>query len=263
MLEFLLSSANTPFMIALAIMLGIALLEGISSLFGFALSGIIDSFVPEIDTDFNVDVGVNVDVGMGTNVQVDVTDIQGNLNIGGEADSNLANLDINHIGHPTALSKLLGWFRIGKVPVLILFILFLFSFGMAGIIIQSTLFNVLGLTLPAWLISFPAVIISFYLLHYIGGLFEKFMPQDETDAVFSDSFIGRVAIITLGVSKKGEPAQAKLKDEHGKTHYVMVEPDNSDETFSSGSQVLLISKDESKFMVIKAEDSIKNSENLN
>ena len=37
-------------------------------------------------------------------------------------------------------------------------------------------------------------------------------------------------------------AQARVKDAHGRTHYLMVEPDVDDEVFEEGAQVLLVRK---------------------
>ncbi|MEL6964311.1 MAG: OB-fold-containig protein, partial [Pseudomonadota bacterium] len=65
------------------------------------------------------------------------------------------------------------------------------------------------------------------------------------------SFVGRVATITLGSARLGQPAQAKLQDQHGQTHYVMVEPDRQDITFEQGSRVLLVARARGVFRAIK------------
>ena len=51
MFEFITADANMPFAIALTVMLGIALLEGVAMLLGAGLSGFIDSMMPEFDVD--------------------------------------------------------------------------------------------------------------------------------------------------------------------------------------------------------------------
>lgn len=77
------------------------------------------------------------------------------------------------------------------------------------------------------------------------------MPKDETEAVSTDSFVGRIALITLGKAEKGNPAQARLKDRFGKSHYIMVEPETEDVVFEQGEQVLLITKSSAVFLAIK------------
>ena len=66
------------------------------------------------------------------------------------------------------------------------------------------------------------------------------MLRDETESVSEKTFIGRIAVVTLGKARVGSPAQAKLRDQHGQTHYVMVEPDQPGEEFPAGTDVLLV-----------------------
>ncbi len=76
------------------------------------------------------------------------------------------------------------------------------------------------------------------------------MPSDETEAVSTEEFIGVVAVITVGMAAENSPAQARLKDRFGQTHYVMVEPENADETYSAGERVLIVRKAGAAFRVI-------------
>ncbi|MEZ5581571.1 MAG: DUF1449 family protein [Candidatus Competibacteraceae bacterium] len=46
-----------------------------------------------------------------------------------------------------------------------------------------------------------------------------------------NQFIGRVAVITLGTAGYDSPAQAKLRDQHGQTHYIMTAPDQPKNAF--------------------------------
>ncbi|NKF48961.1 YqiJ family protein [Shewanella sp. WXL01] len=57
MLEFLLLNANTPFAIALSIVLMLALLEGVGMVIGFSISNLLDHLSP-IDLDVDVDLEV-------------------------------------------------------------------------------------------------------------------------------------------------------------------------------------------------------------
>ena len=85
----------------------------------------------------------------------------------------------------------------------------------------------------------------------MGGWVEKVMPKDETSAVSHNSFIGRVATVVIGTAKQGEPAQAKLLDQFGRTHYVMVEPDIQGEELTAPTAVLLVSLEGSVFRGIR------------
>jgi len=82
------------------------------------------------------------------------------------------------------------------------------------------------------------------------------MPKDETEAVAEKSFIGRVAVITLGKSSKDNPAQAKLTDKFGTTHYMMVEPDIEGDEFQKGDQILIVKQTSSGYKVINNSMSV-------
>lgn len=216
MLEFITAPQNLAFSVALTLMLGIALLEGVTALFGAALSGLLDSILPDLEFD------------------MDLSDV--------EAQS------------PNALSRVLGWLRVGKVPVLILLVIFLTGFGLIGLGIQSITQNAIGFLLPGYIASIPAVILALPIVRVLGGVIGFIMPNDETEAVSQDSFIGRIASITLGSAKEGNPAEAKIKDQYGTTHYIMVEPDNVDDELDKTTPILIVKKEGHIFKVIRNEN---------
>jgi hypothetical protein len=76
------------------------------------------------------------------------------------------------------------------------------------------------------------------------------MPKDETYVVSEKSFPGLIATITLGTAQKDKPAQAKLRDRHGQTHYILVVPDNPEESFTNGEKTIIVSQKGSIYTVI-------------
>ena len=85
-------------------------------------------------------------------------------------------------------------------------------------------------------------------------MLQKIIPQDETTALYSESFVGSVATIVVGEARKNFPAQAKFKDIHNQTQYVMVVPLLDDEIHVTGEQVVLYELlENSTFKVIKKE----------
>ena len=117
---------------------------------------------------------------------------------------------------------------------------------------------IFGLMLPASVASILAFVISLPIVRVLGSGLNKIIPKDETSAVSKDTFIGRVATITLGESRNGNSAEGKVKDSFGKYHYIMIEPDIAGDIFSQGSEVLLVRQDGSKFYAIKNENHIMN-----
>ena len=210
-MEFFLAHQNIPFTVAISVMVFIAVLEGVGALLGLGISNLIESLLPDVDFDVS----------------------------GPDIESS------------TTLTHFLGWLRVGEVPFLILLIVFLTWFGILGLILQKTIFSLTGGMLPSYLASIPALLGALPCVRVFGGLVNKIMPRDETDAVSTNSFIGRIATLTLGSASNGSPAEAKLIDKHHQTHYIMVEPDNAGVTLNQGESVLIVRQAGTIFKVIR------------
>ncbi|MBN8429445.1 YqiJ family protein [Microbulbifer salipaludis] len=207
---FFLQDGNQLFTGALVLMLMIAVLEGVMMLIGVGISDMLDNLLPDMD------------------VELDAPETEA----GG------------------VLTKLLGWLRFGEVPALILLVAFLVSFGVTGLSIQMLSESMLGFLLPGWLIAIPVLALALPQVRFVGNVLRRFAVGDETEAVGRNTFIGRVAVITIGEARAGSPAEARFSDEFGTTHYVMVEPDTG-EIFSQGEQVLLVEERGAHFRVIR------------
>lgn len=145
----------------------------------------------------------------------------------------------------------LGWLHVGKVPLLVLLILFLGGFTVAGYVLQAAFQSVSGTLLPAWLAVIPAFLTGISTVTGVGGLLAKIIPQDESSAVSEQTLIGRAGIVIQGIARDGMAAQAKIRDAYGRAHYVMVEPDLIEETFAEGSDILLVRKLGARFKCIR------------
>ncbi|MCW7754398.1 YqiJ family protein [Desulfobotulus sp. H1] len=156
-------------------------------------------------------------------------------------DSLIPDLDAGTADFGGSTGRFLVWLRIGQVPVLVILILFLTSFGLTGLMLQAAVASLFGSFLPGWLAAIPVLVLSFFLTRFLGGLLHRIIPKDETLAVSRASLIGRVAVITLGTASRGNPAEAKTKDIYGRMHYFLVEPDRDEDVFSTGNEVLIVS----------------------
>lgn len=212
MLEFLTAQENLPFSVALALVSFLALLEGIGMLLGAGLSGLVDALLPESLTP--------------------------------ELDMDAPDMDSHGF-----LSGLLGWLYVGKAPFLVVLILLLMSFGIGGLLLQTLVRDVTGALLPAWIASGGALLMALPLTRASANLISRLIPRDETEAVSEDSFVGRIAVLTLGSARPGYAAQARLRDVHNQAHYVMVEPEG-DMELVAGSEVLLVKRAGSRFIAI-------------
>ncbi|WP_066803584.1 YqiJ family protein [Moraxella oblonga] len=149
-----------------------------------------------------------------------------------------------------AFIRFLSWLYFGKVPVLMLFVLFLAIFGLLGFIVQNIIFNIAGFYLPVfvaiilvWMLSLPILRLS------AKGLY-KILPKDETTAINQNELIGRIGTITIGIANQDKKAEVKVKDKYGQMHYVMAFCDN-DDILTQGDTVLLVAQKGNDFLAIK------------
>jgi membrane protein implicated in regulation of membrane protease activity len=170
------------------------------------------------------------------------------LGLGASAVHLDMNADVDGAG------DLLGWLGIGRVPLLMLLVVFLALFGLAGLAIQQ-----FAGPLPLW-IAVPGAIAAALPLTGLGarGL-ARIMPGDETTAVSLDDLVGRRGTITIGTARRGSPAQARVSDIHGQVHYVMVEPYDDDQSLGQGETVRLDRRDGNIFIAVGRTDRIESS----
>ena len=223
MIEHVVAPQTAPFAVALGVMLLIALMEGVGLLFGIAFSSIVDALLPDFDVP---DVDVDADIA--------APDTAGPVAPDGGA-----------------VTQLLGWLCFGRVPALVLLVAFLTAFGLSGLVLQGALKSVAGIYMPGILAVVPAFAFALPATRYLGLGLSKVVPKEETEAVSRAGFVGKVAVVTRGTAKRGLPAEAKLRDRFGQTHYLLVEPDVDDEEIEAGSEVLLVRQTDGTFRAIR------------
>ena len=211
------AAATAPFAVAIGLTLAIALIEMIGLLVGIQPSAAIDSAMPDFD----------------------VPDV----------DAPNADIDVGSV-ELSPLSHTLTWLSFGRVPALVILILMAASFGLIGFIEQEALRRSFGFTLDPWIASIPAAIGAVFATRHGGRLLGRIMPKEETDAVSTTAFVGRVATVFRGQASTGSPAEAKLSDIHGKTHYLLVEPEEASQVFAEGSEVVIIRQEGSIYRAI-------------
>ena len=202
-MDFIFASENLIFNIALTAMIAIALIEGVGNLIGVAVGSFIDSVIPEFDIETDIDTG---------------------------------------IVSATPFTNFLGWLHIGQVPFLILVIVFLASFGILGLITQRIILNATGGLWSGAMLSLPVFLASLPCVSVFGGLLGRLFPKEESEAVSEASFIGSSGVITLGSATKGKPTEARLTDEYGQDHYILVEPEDIQKTLSHQDEIVIVNR---------------------
>jgi Protein of unknown function (DUF1449) len=191
--SLLTADQNLPFGIGFALIVGIALVEGVGMLVSFSPSNLLDDLVPDINGD-------------------------------------------------SGLDRVLGWLHLGKVPALVILLLFLTGYTVFGYGLQMVSLGLLGHYLPASVAGLLAVPSGLATVRGLGALIAHIIPRDETSSVSEQTLLGRVGVIVAGAAKRGLAAQARVKDTYGRSHYLMVEPDLDDEILDEGTNVLIVRK---------------------
>lgn len=148
-------------------------------------------------------------------------------------------------------SKLLRWLYLGRVPLFVWMIVLLTCYSLLGLFIQYLSSVMIGKVFSAWIISPLCLILCLPVVRFVARRTYKLLPKHNPSAMFSEELIGCTATIVLGNTKPQEPAQAKVRDNNGYVHYILVEPEN-DEVFRQGQTVLLTHKTSEGFQAIAA-----------
>jgi len=159
------------------------------------------------------------------------------LSVAGALDDLFSfDVDIDATLPSGGLSGILGWLYLSRLPVLVWLILFLTSFGIAGLSLNYLV------VLPT-LLSFPiALVAATFSCRILGRQIASIIPTNESSAISSHSFAGKIATITVGKARKGYAAEAVLNDDFHQKHYLMVEPEQQGDEFVQGTKVILIEK---------------------
>lgn len=211
LLNVVLSDAALPFTTALVIFFAVGTIQTIGMMLGFDASSSVDDLF-DIDADADVDIDTDMDVG-------DVDFVNGAL----------------------------SWLGVGKVPLMVILMSFNLLFGTIGTVIQFFAHDILGTALPLMGAVPLAIVGALFLNSYVTRFFARILPKEETYVVSADGFVGKTAVITIGTARFNLPAEARLKDIYGTTHYVRVRPKDSTVEFPAGTEILLLEKDGNVF----------------
>jgi hypothetical protein len=149
---------------------------------------------------------------------------------------------------------LLSWLGVGRVPLLMLLVLFLGIFGSVGLLGEQAALDWTGNLLSGWIAVPAAAVLGVPLTSLAARVLARILPQDHTTAISLEDLVGRFARIVIGRATPGAPARARVEDRHGQPHYVMVEPDNPGQSFEEGEQVLLVRRQHDVFRAISRGD---------
>ena len=167
-------------------------------------------------------------------IGIGVFDFLNDLDLGIDHDHEI---DVDVDSGAFTIGSFFGYINPKKVPFSMLLMTTFFIFSFYGAMLQDYLgFIPLLFTVPI------SLILTLISLRYISIFLSFILPKIETQAVKTDSFIGKQATIIDKIAKKDYPARATLIDQFQTKHYIRVEPFNQNEQYLENDRVLVVQK---------------------
>lgn len=136
----------------------------------------------------------------------------------------------------TSVGELFDWLNLGRVPIAILGMLLLVTFGTVGILLSDTLPLV-----PNWAYALVAAPAAVGVTKVVGNGLVRLIPQDESYAVNRVDLVGRRGVVTLGPLDDGPPGNVRVRDGHGELHTIRARPADAGTTIEKGAEVVVVS----------------------
>lgn len=216
-LDFLAGPSTKPFAITEAILIGMTLLEVLALTMGTSISAKLDAIL-HLDHP--------------------------------EADAGVAH-DGLHVAEQAWLSTAWDWFNKGRVPLLILLMVMLGTFGAIGHVIQGVSHALVGF-LPTGLACFLSAVLTIPVTRRITRIVGRIVPRDETYVIHNEDLVGSVVTIRLGPVTDQEIGRAQLIDRHGNQHFPWVRGASANVRIEEGAPALIVSRKDNEYLVVPA-----------
>ncbi|MEL7124908.1 MAG: OB-fold-containig protein [Pseudomonadota bacterium] len=208
----LLDPAFLPFSMALGLLVGLMAMEVLALLVGGTVMGL--GGEAELDLDFDAGLESVDGLDLGDGVEFDV----------GEAP------DLDAAAGPG------DWLGLSKAPTMVWVAALLLGFGLTGLIVQS----VTGAILPAGLTAIAAGVVGVGFARRFASGFARLIPKSESTAMSERALGRRKGVVSQGTAARGNPAEVRVMDGHGNTHYLRAEPLRDEVAIPQGTEVLVM-----------------------
>lgn len=136
-------------------------------------------------------------------------------------------------------STLTNWLFVRDVPLMVSMTAALGGFALTGLAVQGLALSTTGQVLPTLAANALAGGGAFAGMRLLGLAFLH-LKVNHTTALQPSEFIGRTAVLLSPTASRGNPGEAKFTDQHGQTHYVMVQPRAAETVMTQGARVVLV-----------------------
>lgn len=153
----------------------------------------------------------------------------GHFDLGTELDAD--------IGDPGVLDWL-GFKR--GLPILVWLTSLLGCFTLVGFAVQQVATAAIGVPLHWGFASLIALGIGGGINGFASAGLARILPEYESSVIDTEDLVMRQATLLDGAARRGHPTRAKVIDQHGQAHYVMVEPHHDGDVIAPGETALLV-----------------------
>jgi hypothetical protein len=168
----------------------------------------------------------------------------------GMSISSLVHDGFSHHGSDGPLDAWMSWLNTGGVPLLILMMIWLAAFAIAGFAIQGVSQAVFA-PLPTLVASLAALVAAVPITRKLSRWTARIFPGDETAAISQSDLIGLTGTVALGPLDQGKPGQVRVKDRHGNIHVLRAKAAPG-HTIPQGATVLVVDGAKGLFETIPA-----------
>jgi hypothetical protein len=179
-----------------------------------------------------------------------ITQLLGVADIGGGDVDVDVDGDADLHGEPGLAAGIASLLGIGRLPLVAWLTLLLAVYGLGGLSLQQIINAFTGHMLPALPAGALMMIAALPVTGLLARPLARIWPQDETTAIDIELLLARRGHIEIGTSSRGNPARAVVRDAHGQTHLVMVEPHEDASRFRQGDEILLVRREGELFYAI-------------
>lgn len=130
-----------------------------------------------------------------------------------------------------------NWLIVRGLPLSVALVLFGGGFGISGFAIQSAFAEPLRTSIAVAL----ALAGAYVLLQLMGKALVPLFGIN-TSAVSEESLVGRKARVISPKIAKGYAGEARVRDEHGQLHTVMLEPSEEDAVYGTSDELVLVAR---------------------
>lgn len=172
----------------------------------------------------------------------------------------LGHLDLSADVGADGQSGVLDWLGLrGELPILMWLTSLLGCFTLAGVALQQGVSTYSGAPL-GWPLACVGALIGGGLLN-VGAAhgLARIMPGYESSVISTNDLLRRRGTILEGAARRGSPARAKVVDQHGQAHIIMVEPHDDLTVIRAGERALLVRREGQLFFALAEDDSLLRS----